>query len=247
MDSGLAVGSVWFVNAQGEAQQIQTNVAAFDELGIMSCTYHDYFQAPLVGGSSSPTSLWEVQNGVCSKVGLFDMAQTELEIVTQSGSGFLPPDTLISTLSAFDMSFPDEDYAVDESGAQHGIGHTHKLYFFRDTPDGIKEYGGIEIQKSDIEKIPGGKEIIDLAQKGGRIIDNIFCRENGIVSFSISERSEGETDFYCFNALYAEGKLHLLNAECMYPTDATEDDYLTEGFYVAAASPEDATYPDAFM
>ena len=244
LDSGLAVGSVWFVNAQGDAQRIQTDVVALDELGILSCTYHDYFQAPLVGGSSSPTSLWEVKNGTCSKVGLFDMAQTELEIVTQSGSGYLPLDTLISTLSAFDMSFSDEQI-LKETGEPFGVGHTHKPYFFRDTPEGIKEYGGLELQKSDIETIDGGKEIVDLAQKDGKTIESIYYRENGVVSFSVSERSEGETDYYCFNALYAEGKLQLLHAEEMYPTDGAEDEYLTEGFYVAAASPENATYPNA--
>lgn len=246
LDSDLATGSVWFVNAQGDAEQIQTDVATIEEMGILSCTYHDYFQAPLVGGSSMPTSLWEVQNETCSKVGLFDMAQTELEIVTQSGSGYFAPDTLISTLSAFDMSFSDEQIR-EETGEPFGVGHTHKPYFFRDTPEGIKEYGGIEVQQTNIEKISGGQEIIELAQKDGRQIESIYYRENGIVSFSVSEHSEGETDYYCFNALYAEGKLQLLNAECMYPTDATEDDYLTEGFYVAAASPENATYPEELI
>jgi hypothetical protein len=246
MDSGLAVGSVWFANAQGEAQQIQTDVAAIEEMGIMSCTYHDYFQAPLVGGSSSPTSLWEVQDGICRKVGLFDISQTELEIVRQPDSEYLLPDTLISTLSAFDMSFSDEQ-VLEETGEQFGVGHTHKPYFFRDTPEGIKEYGGIEVKKADIEKIAGGKDVIDLAQKDGKTIESIYYRENGIVSFSISEKSEGETDHFCFNALYADGRLQLLHAEYMYPTDATEDDYLTEGFYVAAASPENATYPEQML
>ena len=244
-DDEPVIGSAWFVNAQGEARQIQTDVTQTDAMGVLSCTYHDYFQAPLVGGSSVPTSLWQVQNGVCGKVELFDFSETELEIVTRSGSGYLPADTLISTLSAFDMSFSDEQ-ALEETGEPFGVGHTHKPYFFRDTPEGIREYGGIEIRPSDIERLSGGKEILRLAQKDGRILESIYYRENGVISFSVSEQSEGETNYYCFNALYAQDALQLLHAEYLYRTDA-EEDYLTEGFYAAAASPEHATFPKAFV
>ena len=154
---------------------------------------------------------------------------------------------MISTLSAFDMSFSDEQ-VLEETGELFGVGHTHKPYFFRDTPEGIKEYGGIEIRQSDIEKITGGKELIDQAQKDGRKLESIYSRENGVISFSVSKENEGETNYYCFNALCAEGMVKPLHAENMYTCDVEdEDDYLTEGFYVAAASPGNATYPDTMV
>lgn len=244
VSDALSAGAVWFVNAQGEASPVQTNVVSTDELGVLSCTYHDYFQAPLYGGSSVPTSVWEVRDGACSKVELFDMGQAELEIVSPAYNEFLLPDTLISAQSAFDMSFTDEQIN-EETGEPFGVGHTHKPYFFRDTPDGIREYGGTAVQQSELETIPGGKELIALAQKDGKTIDSIYYRENGVVSISMRRQEAGETAYSYCNALYADGSLLPLDAEYLTPVAAGDEDRcVMDGFYHAAASPDNATYPD---
>ncbi|MCR5484824.1 MAG: hypothetical protein K6F09_04455 [Clostridiales bacterium] len=246
---GTAIGSAWFAPSNGKPKKIQKDVVCSDDLDVISSTYHDYFQTPLVSGSALPTGIWEVVGNDCQKVGLFDISETGLEILNASSSPFLPPDTLISTLGAFDFAFAD-DLKDSETGESLGVGHTHKPYFFRDTPDGIKEYGGIEVGRSDIETIPGGKKLIKLAEKDGRKLESIFYRENGILSCSMSKRLRGETDYYCMDLLYLNGQIYPLFADGVeaiwdWPEgDENLDEYLIEGYYIAAASPDNATYPE---
>ncbi len=241
----LAQGTVWFVSAGGSARQIAEDVIEIDEMGRMACAYHDYFQAPFMGGSSSPTSVWEVQGSDCRQVSLFDLDAVGLELAKQATSGYMIPDTIVSAFDAFDAVYLD-DMKDEETGEPMGVGHTHKPYFFRDTPDGIKEYGGIEVQPAEIEKISGGKELLALAQQDGRKLESIYYRENGIVNFSMSARNdEGDgTNRYCFNALLADGRLTLLAAWDDIPCQKDEE-FLMNGCYTAAVSPDDATYPEA--
>lgn len=247
-EDGFAPGAIWFVDAQGKAQQLEANTYAVEvpedsynapETGILSWTYHDYFQAPVYATSASPTSLWMVQSGSPKKVEM--LSETALDVVYETGSVYLLPESRISMLNAFDAVFSDVQ-VNEETGERYGVGHTWKPYFFYDTPEGIKEYGGVEMQQSDIEKIIGGKEVIALAQKDDRKIESIYYRENGVISFSISEQSEGETHYYCFNTFLAENRLRLLNCELSWG-DAESDEFLLEGFYNAAAIPQIATYP----
>lgn len=243
----LSAGTVWFARADGTAEKIAEDVLDLDEMGRMSCAYHDYFQAPFMGGSASPTSVWEVRDGACRQVELFDIENCGMEVAARTDSVYVLPETIVSAHSEYDAVYPD-DAQEEETGEPSGVGHTHKPYYFRDTPDGIKEYGGIEVQPADIEKITGGAELLALAQEDGRKLVSIFYRENGIVNFSFTQRNDEDdgTLCYCFNALLADGRLTLLTAWDTVPCRG-DAEYLMNGLYAAAVSPDDATYPEAML
>ena len=234
---GFVTGSLWFVNAQGKADRVMENADGERDAQILSCTYHDYYQMPLFAGSSAPAAVWEVKGDECRQLDLFDIGETDLEVVEPVGDIWLLPDTLISTQSVFDM-----EVSAEETDEMMGTGHTHKPYFFRDTPEGVKEYGGIEVKETDLEAFSGGKELLDWIRKDGKTIRSIFYRENGVVSISFYEQADGVIHNSFLNVVLTENRLEWLSTG-LFHSFYYDEECCGEGTYSAAAAPDFATYP----
>lgn len=230
---------IWFVNVQGIAEQLTTSDDSSyiaDQAEILSCTYHDYFQIPVFAASAAPSLIWTVQQGRCEIVEI--SSENSMEILQKSDSVYFP-DLLISTHNTYDMLYmPGEDPAET-----FGTGHTHKPYFFHDTPGGLREYGGIKVSEQEIASFAGGEDLLKLAQQDGKTIESIYYRENGIFNFSMTVKDEYDnTEYSSFNALLKDNAIELLNANALVSESDFDADILA-GFYLPAVSPKTADYP----
>lgn len=111
-----------------------------------------------------------------------------------------------------------------------GTGHTWKQYYYYLDGLNMKEYGGIYISKEDFMRFQGGDAILADAMKDGFSVTEIIYRANGIININLSDG--------------------MWNKFLTVEYDATSvrlTDYCDGGFYLLAATPESAVYPDQFI
>ena len=213
-------GKVWFVSDDGSVTQVSENETEYWSFGeILTCQYHDYFQIPEYYTSVYPALFVGVSDGECSVISDFSASALDAfenkKITAHSNS-------LVAKQNAYD-AFSD------------GAGHTIKPYFFYDTPDGIREYGGTEISVEQLEKL-GGAKCIEQFVNEDYTIENIYLRGNGIINVNLT-KSGGN------NCIIIKITNHSVKNITYWWQDGGHDDAL-EGHYSPAATPELATYPD---
>lgn len=233
---GLYEGVVWFVSDNGKAKVVYDNYGYWSKGEILECQYNSYYQIDLASGSSAPSALWKVFAGECVEIKTFNQNGVE-SFRTTSLNGH--SNSLIATLNGFDMILED----IDDSGS--GAGHTHKPYFYYDTPDGIKEYGGIEITEAQLEAL-GGRSYIDLIKDEGYTVRDIYVRENGIININFYKYdSEGFHECNYINLRMMNSGVSAVDRDLQTGEIPYElDEIMGEGFYEAASVPEIATYSE---
>lgn len=227
--------NVWFVSDNGNVTSLG-DYDCWSDGEVLECRYNSYYQICPVAGSSSPSVLWKVDGSKCEELSVFSDDGTDYlrtaAITAESG-------LIVAAFNAFDASL--ENLNNPESG----VGHTYKPYFFYDTPDGIREYGGIEITESQLRNLGGGS-CLDLIKDSGYTVKNIYTRENGIISVNFY-KYDGEYSYECryINLKMTNNGVCALNREMDEGELPGElDEIAGEGLYDAACLPELATYPE---
>lgn len=161
------------------------------------------------GGSGSTSYLWRVVNGAP-----VEMNASLLENFSYSG---------------FDYDFYSYPSAFD--ACDDGTGHTWKEYYFYldlDTME-IREYGGIYIDRSELEQYAGAAELLQNAEADGLSVEEIIYRANGL--FHVNLHSSNGYNY--FMTLEINGNT---------VTDITRTGE-NQGHYLLASNPDKAIYP----
>lgn len=207
-DAPAYEGELWFVSEAG-AELLQEG-RAYERLGadgrpgaVLFCAEEGY------GGSGSTSHLWCVRDGRAQSLG-------------------------ISGLSGFTYAGGDDFYAYPSAfdAASDGTGHTWKRYYYHyDPQSGLREYGGIGIDREQLLACAGAAEI--LAALDGWEVGEIYCRGNGVINVNLYRRDGDVTRNDNLTLLY-DG------------TGVTDTGERFGGVYRAANTPEIADYPDGF-
>lgn len=212
--------AVVFVSGDGSVETVdEEEVRYISEGEILTCQYHDYFQIQKLAANAFPAFLATVSDGECSVVSDFYVASLNgfenQKITAHSNS-------LFARHNAYD-AFSD------------GTGHTNKPYFYYDTPDGIREYGGIEISMEQLEKL-GGAKCIEKFVSEDYTIENIYLRGNGIINVNLTKSDTNK----CVIIKITNHSVKNIT----YWWEDIEYNNMIEGNYLPAATPDLATYPD---
>lgn len=219
-------GKILFVDSKGNVKTADEYDSGYFDAGeILTCQYHDYFQASRYGGSSYSAFLATVSDGELSVI--FDFKDAGLEAVKQARINCFS-----NSLSAAHSTF---DASTD------GTGHTYKPYFFFDTPDGLREYGGTEISLKQFEKL-GGSKFIEKYTDEEYSIENIYLRGNGIITVNLTK--ELESDYPVRSNNYIITKITNHSLSLITEWEDTIYDGVGEGHYSSSVTPELAVYPD---
>ena len=217
---------IWFVTDSG-AKKIYANlyasVADHDKPGVMKVLENNDNKFIVVSAYSPAhdnAHIWYVKNGNA----VYDSNASGKGI-----GGIKCNDEyhwIEGSCLADDYSITDREY-------------TEKIYYFY-FDDGLKEYGGIQINKNDIYQINGETKIIDwLAKTGGRI-QSIFARENGIIN--INYRLDIDDTNNNLTLLYCNGGLKIIEYNIWGENAIERSDQ--KGIYAAAMVPAVATFPN---
>lgn len=236
----LRNGQVWFVSDKGQAEAVSEE---YDYLWIdekLECQYNVYYQVYIAGSGWVPSVLWKVSGSECEEITIFnDNGVEAFEKKSVNGHS----NSIVASFSMYDSFLTD----IEDLGS--GAGHTHKPHFYYDTPDGIREYGGIEITKAQLKSL-GGSYFVDLIESNNCTLHSIFARENGIINVNYYKKVE-DNNYICnyINLKMTSNGVYALDYELeTAPTPLTfEDIEYDEGLYIGASVPELATYPDDNM
>lgn len=220
-------GAAWYVTASG-ARKLQDvsigELAPFlwtvDGVTILKCEN--------MGGSSTHSFAWYVKDGIPIELPYRGMC------LTYMGDG-----QFLTIGEDFDAVFQDETWR----------GHTYKVYYLYWENDGLVEYGGLEITRKQLLEVSGAQEILDTITNAGYTIDEIYYRDNHIITINYHTGGR-QNDYYYDNVtLIYDGKT--VTPKWLYsnsePEDFNEDtldDYSYGGSYQAAYYPQIAVYPD---
>lgn len=210
--------AVVFVSDDGNVKTVDEEEVRYTSEGeILTCQYHDYFQIQKLAANAFPAFLATVSDGECSVISDFSASALDAfenkKITAHSNS-------LVAEQNAYD-AFSD------------GTGHTNKPYFFYDTPDGIREYGGTEISVEQLEKL-GGAKCIEQFVNEDYTIENIYLRGNGIINVNFTK---SDINNCIIIKITNNGVKHITNL-------CGDRINMLVGHYSPAATPELATYPD---
>lgn len=222
----LLRGKVWFVNQDGAIE-----VESYE---LLYSTSPHFFSAgkkafiafdTYYGLNGRATYIWGVNNQVPYQPN-----------ISGKGNGFH-----INKYNEIELNHSTLDLVWDKS-LDECYGRTDKNYYFYFDGATFKEYGGIEIEVEDIQRLPNGNDIINWIYEHSLILDSIYYRENGIININIHEEFYEESvrrfhiDIRC-----EEGKVYLVNDEINLGLSD-----LNFGLYLKALRPEIATYPEKF-
>lgn len=233
------LGQVWFISDKAEASAVSEETYYWvDEK--LECQYNTYYQALIASNTRQASEIWMVNGSDCEQITVFKENGVEyFEKKAVNGHS----NSIVASLLIYDSMLEDIE------NINSGVGRSIKSYFYYDTPEGIVEYGGIEITKAQLKAL-GGAYYIDMIESGGCTIHSIYVRENGIINVSFYEKIEGEGTPY-YNCRYVNLKR---TSNGVYPIDyeletaptplSLEDLTYNEGLYTSESVWERATYPE---
>lgn len=222
----LLRGKIWFVNQNGaievESYELLYSASPYffsagDKAFIAFNTYY--------GLNGRKTYIWGVNNQIPYQPN-----------ISGKGNGFH-----INKYNEIELCHSTLDLVWDKA-SDECTGRTDKDYYFYFDGITFKEYGGIEIEVKDIQRLPNGNDIINWIYEHSLIIDSIYYRENGIININIHEEFyEDSVRRFHIDMRCDEGNIYLLNDEINLGLSE-----LNLGLYLKALRPEIATYPEKF-
>ncbi len=230
-------GEVWYIT-DSDAQKLKTGLSftdddptnttflwTFDDTTIFKCE-------DVPGGSSSISYAWYVKNGKP-----IELSNTGMNL------SYIGDGQFTTIGEAFDLDITNGT----------STGHTYKPYYLYWAGDGLKEFGGLEITKQQLEKISAAKEIMDVITKSGHVIDKIYYRANNIININYHA---GDSDNGTFDNITLEYTNKTVIPVLVNPSSNTSEpevfstnnlsDYSYGGTYQAALFPNIATNMDKF-
>lgn len=222
----LVRGKIWFVNPNG-AKEIESYELLYSASPHFFSTGDKAFIAfdTFYGLNGCKTYIWGVKDQIPYQPN-----------ISGKGNGFY-----INKYNEIELCHSTLDLVWDKT-LDECYGRTDKNYYFYFDGATFKEYGGIEIEVEDIQRLPNGNDIINWIYEHSLILDSIYYRENGIININIHEEFYEESvrrfhiDIRC-----EEGKVYLVNDEINLGLSD-----LNFGLYLKALRPEIATYPEKF-
>ena len=206
-------GIICFINCDGDIKEIfEGNCAAIDDrVGEQYSRYYQF--GDLNDNYLSRT--WYVDGKYVAEISELNYAGCQSFYVEECHPYFR--DTLVSTV-------------IDDDGI------SGKDYYYYETDDGIKEYGGVLIAESDLQEMAymegeytAIRSVIDEYQME---VGEIFYRENGIININLSREENGITCYYYLTVFRIDGHLWM-----------NETDILScNGNYEKANTPNIAEY-----
>lgn len=238
----LRVGRVWFISDKAEASAVSEETYYWTDEKF-ECQYNTYYQALIASNSRQASEIWSVNGSECEQITVFKENGVEyFEKKAVNGHS----NSIVASLLIYDSMLEDIE------NINSGLGRSIKSYFYYDTPDGIKEHGGVEITKAQLNSL-GGSYYIDLVENSGCTVHSIYARENGIINVSFYEKIEDEGSPY-YNCRYINLKM---TTNGVYPLDydletatiplSLEELSYNEGLYTSESVRGHATYPDEDM
>jgi len=212
-------GEIWFVNAKGavrldEDRPYGTWYAGLIE--IFTFGNRKFVKVEESYATAGISSFWSVRDGKPYK-----------ENISGHG-GFLD--------QLDDINFTLEHSALDAVYIDGMLmGRTWKRYWFYwdETSESFREYGGLEISEAQLRKCEGAAEILDEITANGCRIGDILYRANGTINVNYTTGAE-QNESNSYTTLLLDG------------TKVTVDDIYENvgGFYLPALAPGIAVYPD---
>lgn len=229
-----STGNVWFVS-NSTCEKLQYNYSnaspsATDKFKVIDINGKKYFNYFEIYGNGQTVTI------VC-------FIGKSNKITAKQFNGYMSGDEngLYVTNSVYDCQISKNDFnAGNYSGGMRSW--KNYWYYYDETADDFKEYGGTEITKEQFCQFDGAEDILNLVTEG--YIYNILYRANGIININILEESGlfKENDAYnCTNILvgYDDGSVWVIEDE--------NDDYspnIHSGFYLPALDEDIAVYPE---
>ncbi len=220
----LYEGNVLFVDNDGNIETIIECENGYRNNGtILNCQYHDYYQIIRYDDGQSLAFFAAVFDGKCSVISdFFDAGLNGFEMGQSSGTLNSP----FALHNAYDADL-------------ERVEHTCKPYFYYDTPDGLHEYGGVEISSEQFEKL-GGKKYMEKYAEMNYTIENIYLRGNGIINVNLT-KTYNEPPFEGYHCAIYKITNHSLKPMTEWLVFPNE---ITSGHYSPAATPNLAVYPE---
>jgi serine/threonine protein kinase len=223
---GSCDGVVVFVSNDGKVVELYNG--EFEIPDIMRGEYQSYYHMTSVMDMATSEEyefhryIWRVDgDSVVETEGISNSEIYSMDLIPYDLN---LEETLIGYSMKYDFCSVDTDMDV----------FTEKDYYFYETDEGIKEYGGRFITEQQFEEGYGDANTFDdtmqLIDSYGMTINNIIYRENGVVNINLYRNEDGVIYYYYLTLHCGE----------IYETDLE----LCQGNYVVASVPEIATYPN---
>lgn len=236
------LGDIWFVS-ENNIEKIKSSK---DVGGI----------GFIIGGDSEPQYI--KQNGslrfkFCNMWGNGQMRTTicavkeSKNVIVRDFDGYLKQSDngFVLTHSTYDCTIEKDKF---NAGEYYGMARSWKdyWYYFDETSNEFKEYGGTEITQEQFLQFNGAQDILNLITEGQ--IYNILYRDNGIININIIKESGlyyNNDAYTCSNILigYDDNSVWTIDNQ---HADAS-DDYrspIYSGFYLPALNSDIAVYPE---
>lgn len=214
MGSHNTVGSLWFVTDKGASvlteETANVKISLFKPGKRAYCLYEK--SAELV----SQSYVWGVNDGAAQEV-----------ISGQVGNITAENGVITGTLYANDGDI----YILD--GEEIYTYATEKPYYFYESDNGIKEYGGLEITLDEFLRLDGAQAIIDEIEALDYEITTLYYRSNGLININYKQTTEDGYSF--FNSTVRQEGLTVVKHQSHL------------GTYAVASIPEIADYPTVFI
>ena len=176
----LNSGALWFVSRNRlEALMESSQTAEVAKLAAGKntyCVYEKYDE------NSSASFVWRVKNGEPAE-----------EKISGSVGGIALTDEGITA-----KLYAEDGMCFEEDGEYLYYGETEKPYYFYDSDDGIKEYGGLEISRKDLLGFEGAREILKEIEDKDNKVTTLFYRANGLIN--INYRRLAVDEYICGNS-----------------------------------------------
>lgn len=201
-------GDLWFASPLFcNALQTGKSYCDFEQCGSRApilFTAEEYY-----GGSGSTSHLWTV----------IDSAPVEVNLGGFEGFS-------VNERGEF-VCYPSEFDACTD-----GTGHTWKAYYFKLDGLTLVEYGGIYIERAQLEQYQGAAEILSAAEAKGYRVGEIIYRDNGVINVNLCNGFNNDN----LTLRIGDDGLSVWDAEAEYG-----------GVYdLTSGRVDNVSYPDAF-
>ena len=197
-------GIICFINCDGDVKELfKGNCAALDDK--VSEQYRRYYQICDLNDNNCLGRTWYVDGKYVVEISELNNTGCQPFDFEERHPYF--KDTLIATVVGND--FCSEDIGDD--------GLTYKNYYYYETDDGIKEYGGALITESDLQEMAYTEDeyeaIKQLINEYQMKVGEIYYRENGIININLSREESGVTYYHYLTVFYVDGHLWISDSD----------------------------------
>ncbi len=217
-------GKIWFVSEDGcEVLHPTEGMGVYDSPRFMTMGRTEYILFDEMYATALVTYVFRVVDGEAEEMPFSALG----EVVTDTPDG---EGRFRILHDSYDVMFNPE--------TESWLGHTWKYYYFfhNSETDRVEEFGGTEINEETVEYLCG-KDLVQELIPEMDILDEIFCRGNGLIVINFEHAADGCANYrhYIYNFL----DKHFVDDL----GEETNGDEPLDGYCKDALCPEIANYP----